>query len=55
MVRISVQAAHEQVNPIDLLDDVVNMDQMGLNDVGQAIIICHGGTAEHLEALHGRG
>jgi coenzyme F420-dependent glucose-6-phosphate dehydrogenase len=27
MVRISVQAAHEQVNPIDLLDDVVNMDQ----------------------------
>jgi hypothetical protein len=30
MVRISVQAAHEQVNPIDLLDDVVNMDQNGI-------------------------
>lgn len=26
MVRISVQAAHEQVNPIDLLDDAVNME-----------------------------
>jgi len=30
MVRISVQAAHEQVNPIDLLDDVVKMDLLWL-------------------------
>src|SRR5216684_26114 len=30
MVRISVQADHQQVNPIDLSDDVVNMDQNGI-------------------------
>lgn len=41
MVRISVQAAHEQVNPIDLLDDVVNMDQNGIERCGQAIIISY--------------
>jgi hypothetical protein len=26
MVKISIQAAHEQVNPRDLLNDVVGMD-----------------------------
>jgi len=30
MVRISIQAAHEQVNPRDLLNDVINMDQNGI-------------------------
>lgn len=30
MVKISVQAAHEQVNPIDLLNDVVLMDDKGI-------------------------
>jgi coenzyme F420-dependent glucose-6-phosphate dehydrogenase len=31
MTKISIQAAHEQVNPIDLLNDVVNMDQNGIS------------------------
>src|SRR5215469_11224682 len=30
MVKISIQAAHEQVNPRDLLDDVVGMDEHGI-------------------------
>ena len=30
MVRISIQAAHEQVNPNDLLNDVVAMDENGI-------------------------
>jgi coenzyme F420-dependent glucose-6-phosphate dehydrogenase len=30
MVRISIQAAHEQVNPKDLLNDVVAMDENGI-------------------------
>ena len=30
MVRISIQAAHEQVNPKDLLNDVVVMDEKGI-------------------------
>jgi coenzyme F420-dependent glucose-6-phosphate dehydrogenase len=30
MVKISIQAAHEQVNPLDLLGDVVNMDDSGI-------------------------
>jgi coenzyme F420-dependent glucose-6-phosphate dehydrogenase len=30
MVKISILAAHEQVNPLDLLDDVVNMDDSGI-------------------------
>lgn len=30
MVKISIQAAHEQVNPIDLLHDVIYMDQKGI-------------------------
>ena len=30
MVRISIQAAHEQVNPNDLLNDVVVMDENGI-------------------------
>ena len=30
MVRISIQAAHEQVNPTDLLNDVVVMDKYGI-------------------------
>jgi hypothetical protein len=29
VVRISIQAAHEQVNPTDLLHDVIYMDQNG--------------------------
>ena len=29
MVRLSIQAAHEQVSPTDLLDDVVTMDKYG--------------------------
>jgi hypothetical protein len=27
VVRISIQAAHEQINPTDLLHDVIYMDQ----------------------------
>jgi coenzyme F420-dependent glucose-6-phosphate dehydrogenase len=27
MVRFSIQAAHEQVNPVDLLNDVIIMEQ----------------------------
>ncbi|MFZ0220403.1 MAG: hypothetical protein WCC17_24405 [Candidatus Nitrosopolaris sp.] len=30
MVKISIQAAHEQVNPRDLLNDVVGMDEHGI-------------------------
>jgi coenzyme F420-dependent glucose-6-phosphate dehydrogenase len=30
MIRISIQAAHEQVNPRDLLDDVITMDENGI-------------------------
>ncbi len=30
MVRIGIQAAHEQVNPTELLEDVVTMDKYGL-------------------------
>ena len=30
MVRISIQAAHEQVNPTDLLNDVITMDEYGI-------------------------
>jgi coenzyme F420-dependent glucose-6-phosphate dehydrogenase len=30
MIRISIQAAHEQVNPTDLLDDVITMDENGI-------------------------
>ncbi|MGH9963944.1 MAG: TIGR03557 family F420-dependent LLM class oxidoreductase [Nitrososphaeraceae archaeon] len=30
MTRISIQAAHEQVNPKDLLNDVVTMDEKGI-------------------------
>jgi coenzyme F420-dependent glucose-6-phosphate dehydrogenase len=30
MVRISIQAAHEQVNPNDLLNDVLSMDKYGI-------------------------
>ena len=30
VVRISIQAAHEQVNPTDLLHDVIYMDQNGI-------------------------
>ncbi|MGH9925133.1 MAG: TIGR03557 family F420-dependent LLM class oxidoreductase [Nitrososphaeraceae archaeon] len=30
MTRISIQAAHEQVNPKDLLSDVVTMDEKGI-------------------------
>jgi coenzyme F420-dependent glucose-6-phosphate dehydrogenase len=28
--RLSIQAAHEQINPIDLLNDVVYLDKMGI-------------------------
>ncbi|HZD36316.1 MAG TPA: LLM class flavin-dependent oxidoreductase, partial [Nitrososphaeraceae archaeon] len=30
MTKISIQAAHEQVNPKDLLNDVVIMDEKGI-------------------------
>src|SRR5215204_4801500 len=30
MVRISIQAAHEQINPTDLLNDVIIMDKNGI-------------------------
>ena len=30
VARISIQAAHEQVNPSDLLHDVIYMDQNGI-------------------------
>lgn len=30
MVKISIQAAHEQINPTDLLNDVVVMDKNGI-------------------------
>ena len=30
MVRLSIQAAHEQVNPNDLLNDVISMDKYGV-------------------------
>ena len=30
MVKISIQAAHEQVNPTDLLNDVIIMDKSGI-------------------------
>ena len=30
MVKISIQAAHEQINPTDLLNDVIIMDKNGI-------------------------
>ena len=30
MTKISIQAAHEQVNPNDLLKDVITMDENGI-------------------------
>jgi coenzyme F420-dependent glucose-6-phosphate dehydrogenase len=30
MVKISIQAAHEQTNPLDLLNDVIKMDKKGV-------------------------
>ena len=30
MVRISIQAAHEQTNPLDLLNDIIKMDKKGI-------------------------
>ena len=30
MVRFSIQGAHEQVNPTDLLNDVIIMDKYGI-------------------------
>lgn len=30
MVKISIQAAHEQTNPLDLLNDVIKMDKKGI-------------------------
>src|SRR3990170_327632 len=30
MTKISIQAAHEQVNPKDLLSDVITMDEEGI-------------------------
>ena len=30
MTRLSILAAHEQVNPVDLLSDVIEMEQNGI-------------------------
>jgi hypothetical protein len=43
MVKFSIQAAHEQVNPLELLDDVIVMEKKEYKDVGQVITICLGG------------
>jgi hypothetical protein len=51
MVRISIQAAHEQTNPLDLLNDVIKMDEKGMKGAGQAIIICHGDIQIRLAVL----
>ncbi|ALI35923.1 F420-dependent glucose-6-phosphate dehydrogenase [Candidatus Nitrosocosmicus oleophilus] len=32
--RLSIQAAHEQINPIDLLDDVIYLDKKGIERCG---------------------
>ncbi len=41
MVKISIQAAaaHEQVNPIDLLNDAIVMDENGIERLCQVTII----------------
>jgi len=28
--KLSIQASHEQINPIDLLDDVIYLDKKGI-------------------------
>ena len=30
MVRLSIQAPHEQINPTDLLNDVIMMERYGI-------------------------
>jgi hypothetical protein len=44
MVRFGIQAPHEQINPTDLLNDVILMIDTASRSAGQVIIICLGGT-----------
>jgi hypothetical protein len=44
MVRLRIQAPHEQMNPTDLLNDVIMMERYGIEKCWPAIIICLGGT-----------
>jgi predicted transposase YbfD/YdcC len=55
MVRISIQAAHEQANPLDLLNDVIRMDEKRIEKCWVAIITSLGGILVHLEVLLGLG
>jgi hypothetical protein len=44
MVRFSIQAQHEQINPTDLLNDVIMMERYVPRNAGPVTIICLGGT-----------
>jgi hypothetical protein len=44
MMRFSIQAPHEQINPTDLLNDVIMMEQYVSRNAGPVTIICLGGT-----------
>ena len=61
MVKISIQAAHEQVNPRDLLNDVVGMDEQGIERCWTSDHYMRwwdsssSGTVGHVEEPHGLG
>jgi hypothetical protein len=55
MVRFGIQAPHEQINPIDLLNDVIMMERLASRSAGQVIIICLGGIAGLQAAQLGPG
>jgi hypothetical protein len=55
MVRISIQAAHEQTNPLDLLNDVIKWIKKVLESAGLAITTCLGGILVHLAVRLGLG
>jgi hypothetical protein len=57
MVRISIQAAHEQTNPLDLLNDVIKMDKIGVEKCWWSSdhYICLGGILVRLVVLPGLG
>jgi hypothetical protein len=55
MVRFCIQAAHEQVNPLDLVNDVIKMEKKALKRASLAIITCLGDIRIRLAVLLGLG
>ena len=44
MVRFGIQAPYEQINPIDLLNDVIMMERYFIEKCWSSDHICLGGT-----------